>query len=355
MFKEKTFWASLVVFLVTAVIILGASPLMAEKKTFRAATLIYNNLRVDYYGWHRMLDLIQERTGGNITFKRLERAIIGDNVQMHEAVMRGTIDISKGWAPILANHSVSARALLLPFLLNYPEDILWLIESPEARELLDAIGKEAGVYVLTSGIYEERHFFNNKRPVRNLADVKGLRIRTLESKAEQEWVAMTGARPGPSSFPELYNMLKTGVFDGYDGNFTVHDSMKYYEVNKYVTKMGYHNIGPVILVNLETWNKLSSAEKKIFRDSAHQAMVENYAQGRRMVQRAEQVALKHGNQIIEELEDREKWVEAVQPYIAKWRQKSPVIDKYVRAVETYHKKYPRWPIDVNQKVPKGKW
>ena len=185
--------------------------------------------------------------------------------------------------------------------------------------------------------------------------IRKLRIRTLESKAEQEWVALTGARPGPSSFPELYNMLKTGVFDGYDGNFTVHDSMKYYEVTKYVTIMGYHNIGPMILINQKVWDGFTPAEKKLFQDAAHQAMVENYAQGRRMVTRAREVALKHGNQIIEELEDRDKWIEAVQPYIVKVRKMSPDVDKYVKAVEEYHKKYPRWPIEVNAPVPKAKY
>ncbi len=344
-----------VTFILVSVLLAGATSALAKKRTLKTSSLIYNNLRVDYYGWHRFLDLVQERSGGQFNFKRLDKAIIGNNVQMHEAVIRGTVDIAKGWAPIMTNHSVAARALLLPFLLNLPEDMLWLIESPQARELLDVIGKQAGVHVLTSGIYEERHWFNNKRPIRNLADAKGLRIRTLESKAEQEWVALTGARPGPSSFPELYNMLKTGVFDGYDGNFTVHDSMKYYEVTKYVTIMGYHNIGPMILINQKVWDGFTPAEKKLFQDAAHQAMVENYAQGRRMVTRAREVALKHGNQIIEELEDRDKWIEAVQPYIVKVRKMSPDVDKYVKAVEEYHKKYPRWPIEVNAPVPKAKY
>jgi TRAP-type C4-dicarboxylate transport system substrate-binding protein len=355
MLRRKAGLVFVATVLMLAVILAGSRSVLAEKKVLTATSIMYNNLRIDWYGWHRMMDLIEQRTGGNITFKRLDKGIIGDNVQMHEAVIKGSIDISKGWAPIMTNHSEAARALLLPFLFNFPDDMLWLLEAPEARELLDVIGKEAGVYVLSSGIYEERHFFNSKRPVRNMEDVKGLRIRTLESKSEQEWVAMTGARPGPSSFPELYQMLKTDVFDGYDGNFTVHDSMKYYEVTKYVTIMGYHNIGPLLLVNQKTWDNLSPEEKEIFHESAHQAMVENYGQGRRMVERARQVAIKHGNQIIEELEDRDKWVEAVQPYIEKCTKESPAIDKFVRAVRAYHAQYPRFPIDPNKPAPKSRW
>ena len=345
----------IVTLILVTFLLAGAASALAKARTLKTASLIYNNLRVDYYGWNRFQELVEQRSGGQIKFKRLDKAIIGDNVQMHEAVMRGTVDLCKGWAPILTNHSVAARALLLPFLLNYPEDMLWLIESPQARELLDVIGKQAGVHVLNSGIYEERHWFNSKRPIHNMADAKGLRIRTLESKSEQEWVALTGARPGPSSFPELYNMLKTGVFDGYDGNFTVHDSMKYYEVTKYVTIMGYHNIGPLFLVNEKVWAGFSPAEKKLFQDAANQAVVENYAQGRRMVTRAREVALKHGNQIIEQLDDRDKWVAAVQPYIAKVRKMSPDVDKYVKAVEAYHKDWPRWPTDVKAPVPKAKY
>ena len=339
--------------IVTLLMLIGVSSVQAAK-TFTAGDTQVNNLRADYYGWFRTMDLIEERSNGEITFKRLGKSMMGTDVAMFEAVQKGTLDMASGWATIATNHSKAAGALLLPFLFNLPEDMLWVLSAPEARELLDVVGEEAGVYILTTGIYEERHFFNSKRPIKNIEDVKGLRLRTMASKDEQEWVAMTGAIPGPSAFPELYMMLKTGVFDGCDSNFTLHDAMKYYEVLKYATVIGYHYLVPMTIISKKAWSSLSEDEQKLFKESAHQAMVENYAQSRRMVQRARAIAMENGTEIVEELEDREKWVEAVKPHWEKIMAESAAAKKFVEAVQSYHEKYPRWPIDSKNPVPSAK-
>jgi TRAP-type C4-dicarboxylate transport system substrate-binding protein len=237
--EEEMFFFGWVAGLALLIVFLGGiGTVKAQKKEFRYADEIYNNRRADYYGWHRAMDLIEERSKGQITFKRLTKGIAGLIAQTTEAVQRGTLDLTVTFATTLTMHSKAAGAFILPFLFNLPEDMIWNIPSPEARELMDVVEKEAGMKILTVGIYEERSFFNNKRPIKRLEDAKGLRIRTMESPDEQYWVGLIGARPGASSFAELYNMLKAGVFDDYDGNFSVHDSMKYYEVNKYLSIMG---------------------------------------------------------------------------------------------------------------------
>jgi len=341
---------------VVVVILFGAISMVgaAEKKEFRYSDEIYNNRRADYYGWHRAMDLIEERSKGQITFKRLTKGIAGLVAQTTEAVQRGTMDLTVTFATTLSMHSKAAGAFILPFLFNLPEDMIWNIVSPEARELMDVIEKEAGLKILTVGIYEERSFFNNKRPIKRLEDVKGLRIRTMESPDEQYWVALTGARPGASSFAELYNMLKTGVFDGYDGNFSVHDSMKYYEVNKYLSIMGYHYLVPFLVMSNKAWSSLTPEEQKLLIECAKQGALENYPVSRRQVERSKKIALNAGN-VITEIEDLDKWREVVKPAYDKKFKESLAAKKFVEAVWEYHKKYPRWPTEVDKPIPPTKW
>ena len=352
MIKKWVFSGSMIAFIMVVAFLSGVGPVKA--KELRYGDEIFNNRRADYYGWHRMMDLIEERSKGQVTFKRLTKATVGMVAQTTEAVQKGTLDMTITWATTLGMHSKSAGAFVLPFLFNLPEDMIWNITSPESRELMDVVEKEAGMKLITVGIYEERSFFNNKKPIRRIEDVKGMRIRTMESPDEQFWVALTGARPAPSSFPELYNMLKTGVFDGYDGNFSVHDSMKYYEVNKYLAVMGYHYLVPFCAMSLKAWDGLTPDEKKLFMETARQAVLENYPVARRQVERSKKVALQAGN-VINEIEDIEKWREVVKPAYDKKMNESPAAKKFVEAVWEYHKKYPRWPTDLNQPVPATKW
>lgn len=326
----------------------------AEKKEFRWGDNMYNNRRTDYEGMYRMLDLIEERSKGQIAFKRINKSVAGNVAQVTEAIQKGTLDMGDAFAPIVTMHSKAAGALLLPFLFNLPEDMLWNVVSPETRELLDTIEKEAGFKILTTGIYEERSFINNVRPIKRLEDVKGLRIRTLESPDEQYWVSLTGARPGPSTFPELYQMLKSGVFDGYDGNFSVHESMKYYEVNKYISVMGYHYITNMATMSWKAWNSLTPAEQKLFMDCAKEATIASYPKSRRVVERAKKVALAHGN-VITEVEDLDKWREVVKPAYERKFKESPAVKKFAEAVWKYHKEYPRWSTELDRPLPRSKW
>jgi len=353
--KKLAFIGSMVTLSLLIAFLGGTGPGEAqEKKEFRYADEIYNNRRADYYGWHRAMDLIEERSKGQITFKRLTKGVAGLIAQTTEAVQRGTIDLTVTFATTLTMHSKAAGAFILPFLFNLPEDMIWNIASPEARELMDVIGNEAGMKLLTVGIYEERSFFNNKRPIKKLEDVKGLRIRTMESPDEQYWVALTGARPGASSFAELYNMLKTGVFDGYDGNFSVHDSMKYYEVNKYLSIMGYHYLVPFLVMSNKAWGTLTAEEQKLFIECARQGVLENYPVARRQVERSKLVSLNAGN-VITEIEDLDKWREVVRPAYEKKFKESATAKKFVESVWAYHKKYPRWPTEIDKPVPPTKW
>ena len=355
MIKKWIIWGGVVGLVVVAGLLIGSVPAKgAEKKEFRYSDEIYNNRHAAYYGLHRALDLIEEHSKGQITFKRLTKGVAGLVAQTAEAVQRGTMDLTVTYATTLTMHSKAAGGFVLPFLFNLPEDMIWNIVSPESRELMDVTEKEAGLKIITAGIYEERSFFNNKRPIKKLEDVKGLRIRTMESPDEQYWVALTGARPGVSSFAELYNMLKTGIFDGYDGNFTVHDSMKYYEVNKYLTIMGYHYIVPFLVMSNKAWASLMPEEQKLFMECARQGVLEHYPQTRRQVERSKKVALDAGN-VITEIEDLEKWREVVRPAYEKKFKESAAAKKFVDAVWAYHSKYPRWPTELNQPVPATKW
>jgi len=75
------------------------------------------------------------------------------------------------------------------------------LPAPEARELMDAVEKEAGMKLITVGIYEERSFFNNKKPIRRIEDVKGMRIRTMGIAGRTILVSPHRSPAGPFQFP----------------------------------------------------------------------------------------------------------------------------------------------------------
>src|SRR5699024_4103913 len=66
-----------------------------------------------------------------------------------------------------------------------------------------------------------------------------------------------GASPTPVDFNELYSALDQGVIDGQENPLPTIDSMRFYEVQKYVSLTGHTYNPAVTLMNMDTWNSLS--------------------------------------------------------------------------------------------------
>lgn len=77
-----------------------------------------------------------------------------------------------------------------------------------------------------------RHVTNNKHEIKTAEDIKGLKIRTLESKIHVDTWKQLGANPTPMSFSQLYTALEQGVVDGQESPFGNVVSNKFNEVQK---------------------------------------------------------------------------------------------------------------------------
>lgn len=89
-------------------------------------------------------------------------------------------------------------------------------------------------------------------------------------------------------------------------------------------------------------------------DTAKEAVIASYPKARRIVERARKVCEANGN-VVTEVEDLDKWREVVKPAYERKMKESPAAKKFMEAVWDYHKKYPRWPTEINQPVPTSKW
>jgi len=97
------------------------------------------------------------------------------------------------------------------------------------------MAKTSGVRVLGYGENGEfRHFTNNIRPIRSPADMKGIKMRTMEHAGHMAIVKSLGAIPTSVSWTELYTSLKTKVAGGQENSIPVINFGKLYEVQDYM-------------------------------------------------------------------------------------------------------------------------
>jgi tripartite ATP-independent transporter DctP family solute receptor len=120
-------------------------------------------------------------------------------------------------------------------------------------------------------------FTNSKRPITKPEDMKGLKMRVPMTPCILESVKALGATPVPISLGELYMALSQGTADGQQNPLSTIYSNKYYEVQKYLTMIGYIWTPLVLGLNKSFYDSLPSDVQKVLADKGRE--VATYERG----------------------------------------------------------------------------
>jgi tripartite ATP-independent transporter DctP family solute receptor len=190
----------------------------------------------------------------------------------------------------------------LPFLWKSYEHANKVFDSPVAKEISDEFEKAVGIRIISfMDSWGYRNVATSKADVHSIADLKGLKIRTLQSPVYVAALKLLGANATPMGYSEVYTAMKTGVLDGYEVTPSMIQAQKFYEVSKYVVRT-HHLFSPVVLAcSSQQWNSLTAEEKKVFEEGAKLASDINRALA--PVREAESVAfLKKQGMIIRDID-----------------------------------------------------
>jgi len=220
-----------------------------------------------YPGMLEFKKVVEERTKETLTVKLFTDGVLGDQKTLLESTKVGAVDISVVASQISQQLVPEHGIFGLPFVWLKDEDYLTFLQGPIAAELgrkMEAHGLKV-LCIADGGVLA---VLNSKRPVRNPDDMKGLKIRVPETVTITHTFRAWGAAPTPVAAAELYLALKQGVVDGQDNGFDAIAQAKYYEVQKYVTKIDYIQSGLMVLISADRWSRLGPAQQKALLDAA---------------------------------------------------------------------------------------
>ena len=227
---------------------------------------------------------VENKTGGSVQIEVFHASQLGNEKEILEGLKMGTIElgtITTGPVPTLFK---PIMVFDIPYL--FPNQVVaWdVLDGPFGRKLMEEMRKTTGIRTLAISENGYRHFVTSKREVKSVADMKGLKIRTMENPAHMKMVETLGASPTPVAFGELYMALQQGVVDGCELPMTLVTNGKYYEVQKYVILDG-HLYNPLIMfVNDKVWEKLSEDQKAALYEGAQLFNIAQRAISERQVQ-----------------------------------------------------------------------
>lgn len=220
-------------------------------------------------------DYVREKTAGKINIATFPAGQLGGERSIAEQVQNGTLQIAAITTAVLQNFVPQSAVLDMPFIFPNRKTAYAMLDDEEFQKKLFSYFPAKGFIAIGWTENEIRDFTNNQRPIRTPEDIKGLKIRVMNSPVYLDTFRQLGASPVGIPFPEIYNALQTGVIDAQESPILTSVLMKFTEVTKYVTLTQHALTECVILVGVDYWESLSPDEQLIFREAAKVAIATN--------------------------------------------------------------------------------
>lgn len=187
--------------------------------------------------------------------------------EMIESVQIGTLDFTITSTGPVGNFVPEVRAVDVPFLFRDYAHARGALDSEVGQSILAKFPSKGliGVIWMENGF---RHLTNSRHEVKAPADMRGLKVRTMENQVHMRAFSTLGALPTPMAFSELIPALQQGTVDGQENPIPVIVANNIDQVQKYLSLTG-HVYSPALLIGSPAlWERLSDAEKAMFMQAA---------------------------------------------------------------------------------------
>lgn len=289
-----------------------ASTVSSGKKTvWKYATAGYPGDSLDAYALE--LERQIEDAFPDVDFQVYGSEQLGDDDARLELLQSGGVEFAQVAAPFIGNVLPEAQVFALAFV--FPDDsklTAKILHEGKAVEKLDQLMIDQGIQPL-DWYNEDFSCWSCNKKIEKLEDMKGLKIRVMNSDTDINNVKAMGANPTPLSYSEVYSALQLNQVDGQQNPLMVIYNNKYYEVQDYVTLSNHEVVCDLATCSTSFWNSLSEEDQNKLKDifaSVNEYAIDNQAE---QSEKALQGIKDSGTEIVEISDDeRARFKEAAQ-------------------------------------------
>ena len=277
-------------------------------------------------------EIVSQKTGGKYNIKVFGNSSLGSEKDTVEQVKIGALDMVR--VSTAAFHGIIPETMVpsFPFIFRDINHFRKAMAGPAGDKILAAFEKHGfiGLALWESGA---RSIYS-KKPVRNLADVKGMKIRVQQSDL---WVSLAqamGANPTPIPMAEVYTALKTGLVDAAENNYPSYETAKHYEAAPVYSETQHVMSPEVIVFSKKVWDTLTKEEQGIIRAAAKETVPYYIDLWTKKEQASKDITIKAGAQYITDV-NKAEFVAVMKPV---WDKFSPTPELKALAQEIVNTK-----------------
>jgi TRAP-type C4-dicarboxylate transport system, periplasmic component len=208
---------------------------------------------------------LEEKSGGTMTGVLYPSNQLGGDLQMTHSLLDHALVMQYVTTANLVSFIPELAAFDIPFQFAKREDADRIFSDPEFMAVLGKYFERAGFKLLYLDCPGFRWLTAN-RPIRNLEDLQGVKVRTMENPYHVAFWRALGASPTPLANSERYTALQQGTVDGQENVMENAFITRMYEVQSdFINTQHIAYIGSWIM-DLAFWNKLTKEQQDLFMD-----------------------------------------------------------------------------------------
>ncbi|TYP62844.1 tripartite ATP-independent transporter DctP family solute receptor [Stutzerimonas stutzeri] len=290
--------------------LLGAGPALAQAKVMNLA---FTPPADSHYGdaARAFAETIAERSDGAFEIALRPAGALGGERDVIEGMQIGTVELAISSTGPIGNFVPEVYALDFPFLFDDYASAHAVLDGEIGQELLASF-QPHGIVGLAWAENGFRHITNSVRPIREPADLAGLKLRMMENEVHIAAFRAAGAAPTPMSWTEVLTSLQQGTIDGQENPIPIVTANNMWEIQDNITLTGHVYSPAVVAMSAIHWDGLTEEQQGWFVEAAQAAA----AASRQTVAANEEsgIALmrENGMEVIDGI-DKAAFAAAVQP------------------------------------------
>ena len=209
-----------------------------------------------------LIPKVEEYSNGTLKITHFPDNQLGNDEQSFAMAQTGECDIAVGSTSSVAVTYNDLYIYDVPYLFLNKQEVYDVgFNGETAQAILDGFA-DYGLKGLTFWENGFRNITTNDKDVATVADLKGLKIRTMANEIHlAAWQAM-GANPTPMAFGELFTAMQQGTVDGQENPLGIITGNKFEEIEKYCTLTEHVYTPYYVVMNLEKWNSLTAGQQE---------------------------------------------------------------------------------------------
>ena len=217
-----------------------------------------------YLALSEMSDAFYEKTGGAYRIEISPNELLGSQKDAFELVQSGTIQMAMVANSIVENVNPDFAVLGLPYAYDSVEHQKKVFTSGALDDIFAST--EANNFSVMAAFTAGARCIYTDKPVQTPADLKGYKIRVMES---QTCIAMLDAMGGvgtPMAQGEVYTAIQQGVINGGENNEITYADLKHYEVAPYFSYTRHLMIPDLLVMNTAALKGMSEEDQQTLKD-----------------------------------------------------------------------------------------